>query len=488
GHLTVDTIILDREQKKKDSVFSLLRGRVMFYAMKLFKYRSAGMTVKTKTAVAGIRGTKFGVEVIPTKEGGPQATAPVYLADASETGWVRLAQAPGTTTEVGSYTVVYSFDGTVTVTSTVTGQSVTLTTGEFVNMFTTGAGEVQPTPEGLSQLFQSGTSAPDGDGGGGDDGDGGGGDGGEGDGEGDGGGGEDGDGDGTGGIGGTDGTTATDVTQQQSTTQTEQSYSGGKRAGYFTGMLTAYCDECGIYHRATYISTTMQTTGFDNAKAMESDGDPDRYVQIENGKVKSWQATGSVVTWSSEEGIDITSTKIGENSYMEWGYWTQPTAMRGSNSINYYFDQRGYYVWGDYTANMPQTGSYTYAGNAYGTIVEDYNTATNMTGDFSTDVNFANETLSNFTLTVTGGDYCASISEASGTMGSSHFELSGGNWKLFKGESVYPADSRKSAYGSFYGPNAEAMGGVWQMGYGGGYYNAVGSFVSTSKTTQEITP
>ena len=41
----------------------MLRGKVMFYAVRLFKYRTASMSVKTPTAVVGVRGTKFGVEV-----------------------------------------------------------------------------------------------------------------------------------------------------------------------------------------------------------------------------------------------------------------------------------------------------------------------------------------------------------------------------------------------------------------------------------------
>jgi hypothetical protein len=59
---------------------SIFRGKAMFFVVKLFKFRKTAASVNTPTAVCGVRGTKFGVEV--TQEGSKSARAiPVYLAD-----------------------------------------------------------------------------------------------------------------------------------------------------------------------------------------------------------------------------------------------------------------------------------------------------------------------------------------------------------------------------------------------------------------------
>jgi hypothetical protein len=485
GHLTVDKIILDREQKKKDSVFSLLRGKVMFYAMKLFKYRSATMTVKTRTAVAGIRGTKFGVEVIPDAGGGPQAKAPVYLADASETGWVRLAQAPGTTSNVGGYTVVYSFDGTVTVTSTVTGQSVTLSTGEFVNMFATGAGEVQPTPEGLSLLFQNSTSAPDGEGEGeGDDGDGegAGGEGGdEGDDEGDGG------TDGTDGMGVTDGTAATDVTQQQSTTETERSAASdpvsdpgtnasGANTGYFAAMLS---NVTGGSLEEIFVSTTRQNFDGENVWARGTKDTSTDYIRGSGGinitqPYARWAVFGSGRKNTGDLGSNhpISDHELGRiGELLEWGYFTVPAAFE-VDGVYYAIDNKAYWISGQNTPSMSGfTGSSSYSGSAYGTSYSPSG-GINMTGSFSSNVNFGTGTISDFYLDVSGGGDSASISSAAGSIaGDGTYRITGGSWYH---NNVVP--DHQYCYGSFYGSNDEAMGGAWGMYSSSTNTGAVGIF------------
>ncbi|MBN2254655.1 MAG: hypothetical protein JW736_03025, partial [Deltaproteobacteria bacterium] len=256
--------------------------------------------------------------------------------------------------------------------------------------------------------------------------------------------------------------------------------------GYFTGMMRFNPD--GYFWKTTFISTTMQPSGFDNAVAMDTDNDSNHYVRIENGKMTYWKTRsiagqGDVEWTRTTEDTTIITNPEYVSSYMEWGNWTQPTAMTvtdDGNSLDHLFDTQGYYVWGDYTDAMPQTGSYIYSGPAYGTILYS-NSAANMTGEFSTDVNFASGTLSNFGLTVAGGGYSASISGETGNIASNAFTLNNDGTWILNGFTL--TTDPKSAYGSFYGPNAEAMGGVWQMGYGGGMYEAVGSFVSTSKTT-----
>ncbi|MFH1349457.1 MAG: FecR family protein [Pseudomonadota bacterium] len=61
--LSVDEFQDRREQGKKRSLFSMVKGKAMFYAMRLFRYKEMRFSLKTPTAVLGVRGTKFGVHV-----------------------------------------------------------------------------------------------------------------------------------------------------------------------------------------------------------------------------------------------------------------------------------------------------------------------------------------------------------------------------------------------------------------------------------------
>ena len=477
ARIGIKEFVANLELKEKKTTFSMTRGKAMFYALKLFRYRKAEMSVETPTAVAGIRGTKFGVEVKKVK-GESAASRPIYLADASETGWVRLAQAGSNgTTTVGSYTVVYSFDGTVTVTSTVTGESVTLAAGEFVNMFTTGAGEVSPTPEGLSRLFQDDTSAPDG---------------GEGD-EGAGDGGDD------GGTDTGDSTTSTDVTQQQMTKSEEGKGTTTTKYGYFSAMLTHSSVTAGW--RESYISKSRQA--FSSSSTVKGwDYDNKDYMQG-TGKVGSEETAylkrATINDDANDSGdlgttVTVSDTKLGSNDYMEWGYWTATTHFTvepPEDPIHeYYVDNMAYYVFGDPTSDLPTTGTVGYSGNAYGTYwasgggIAMQGLKENEEG-FNCNVNFQTGDISNFDISVSGGGHSAEIENATGSFTSgSHFEIDHtiGTWKI---DSAYTADAgQKGAGGSVYGPNAEEMGGVWGMTHTDGYcpYNnkyVVGIFQGT---------
>jgi hypothetical protein len=103
--ITVNELVDDRKSKKKKSLLSMLRGKAMFYVVRLFKYKRTEAAVKTPTAVCGVRGTQFGIE-IQNADGGRAQAVPIYLADASGGSWPLLAQA-GT----GEQTIVYFYDG-----------------------------------------------------------------------------------------------------------------------------------------------------------------------------------------------------------------------------------------------------------------------------------------------------------------------------------------------------------------------------------------
>ncbi|MDX9822698.1 MAG: FecR domain-containing protein, partial [Syntrophales bacterium] len=253
SRLAVTEMTGDRKTPEKKSVLALARGKAMFYAIRLFNHKSATMNVVSPTAVTGVRGTKFGIEVTVANEKAAVAR-PLLLADASA-DWARhliLAQGappPGVTT------VVHGFEGTVAVTSTVDGRTQTVGAGQTVSTTPQGIGALIPTPPQVSQSFQAATNVPPPQGAGGTGGAGG--------------------GQTQGGAGGTGGTTSTsttstttttttttadastppvvdtsNVTQTQSTTQTEQAATqvdpvtdpktnaSGGHTGYFAGILT----------------------------------------------------------------------------------------------------------------------------------------------------------------------------------------------------------------------------------------------------------
>jgi len=104
-HITVNELVDDRKSKKKKSLLSMLRGKAMFYVVRLFKYKRTEASVTTPTAVCGVRGTQFGIE-IQNADGGRAQAVPIYLADASGGNWPLLSQAT-----TGEQTIVYFYGG-----------------------------------------------------------------------------------------------------------------------------------------------------------------------------------------------------------------------------------------------------------------------------------------------------------------------------------------------------------------------------------------
>ncbi|MBU0698253.1 MAG: hypothetical protein KKE59_02320, partial [Proteobacteria bacterium] len=161
---------------------------------------------------------------------------------------------------------------------------------------------------------------------------------------------------------------------------------------------------------------------------------------------------------------------------MEWGYWTQTHAMPGSDGNSYYFDNHGYWIFGDIpsesTMSLLKANNISgiYNGTAFGT----YWTSTggaDMSGSFSAAINFgAAVPITNFELYISGNDHNVKISGAEGQFtdpyNPSHFVLpsggANGTWKI-DGVEADAGTYTKNAYGSVYGPNAEAMGGVWKI-------------------------
>jgi hypothetical protein len=171
-------------------------------------------------------------------------------------------------------------------------------------------------------------------------------------------------------------------------------------------------------------------------------------------------------SWTGSQPVQF--TKMGSNAYMEWGTWTQPTAMT-AGGVDYFFKRVGAYVWGDNTTdaqmaslkNSSTTG--TYSGTSWGTYFTGGTSGVAMTGSFSANVNFASPAVSNFNVSMSGGSNSVAITNASGsfTGATSSFTISptSGTWTINSSAAV-----DKSAYGSVYGSNGEAMGGVLRAG------------------------
>lgn len=467
--LGLEEYIDNRPRKKKKSIFNMLRGKAMFYAVRLFKYRTTSTTVKTPTAVIGVRGTKFGVEV--RKEGDKIASSsPLYLADASDALLMHLlSQAiPG-----GTITETHCFSGALDVTALADNTTQTLGDNESRTTTSDQGLNKQPTSFDKAQEFQSDTAAPAP--------------------------GEEGAGqaetqtpvEGAGvSVTDTGGGTATDTdladkAEDQTSTITDQTLNIEGSAptrptvhkGYFTGMLTQDSSDIKTFQHL-YLSQSLQNLDSSTAKAHDSliPGGGDLILDgsdpSNDGEIIVLEVPPETITGFP---YPIQVIEMGFNQYMEWGYWTQAQPMPDNSEKKYLFDNRGYRVVGDFTHDSKMNSliennfSGTYSGTAYGT----YWTATSgadMSGTFSAQINFgAAIPITNFGIHIFGDGHTVDISGAEGQFTDpnhpSHFVVPSGatgTWKI-DGVNADTGIYEKIAYGSVYGSNAEAIGGVWKI-------------------------
>jgi hypothetical protein len=460
-----------REEGRKRSLFKMIKGKAMFYAMRLFRYKDTRFTVATPTNTIGVRGTKFGAHVYYLNEG--TADRGVRVADIRGGIAPYLAQAA----TGRSFTDCFSEDGVLDV----DGQTVA--PGQ---MFSGRTGQVIPTPPEVIRSFQQeteirtdGATSPGPD------------------------------------QGGAEKEAAsppppaavtggvaplvadiqaniTNVVQLQTVQEVEKEneqpeHKPRKDIGYFAAMLTST-------HGSGYLKDVF--IQFDD------------HVQYENGVAKGMGLadSGSYIEGKavgvsdtapglsrinlgvSGDSGDLGSTRliqdtsIGSNDYMKWGYWTM-TELVTIGTEDYYINNKAYYLIGQATDNLDRVrnlGNVTYSGSAWGTFWSAAGGA-DMSGSFNTKVNFNSGALTDFNLSVSGGGRSASISGAGGNIyeygnlannSCSHFDIdhASGEWKLDGVAPVY-----KAAQGTLYGPNGEHIGGVWGM-YGNSSEGAAGIF------------
>ncbi len=518
----VKEIVADLKLGEKKSLFSMTKGKAMFYALKMFRYRKATMNVETVTAVVGVRGTKFGIEVRKEREGN-LASRPIYLADASDRGWIRLVQNRG---GEGFETTVYGFDGDVAVTSITDNTTQTVTPGENITVGPRGAGPVTVTPPMIARQFQSDTEAPppdtgdEGDSGGSPEGaedanqDGQGEDAGS-----DAGDGETADEDGDDSSDAGDGIKPTDdagiappaivnnvaqdmnalnvetqedpladtpaVETQEAPLTDPKTNASGTSVGYLSGMLTNSPNSSQPTLEEVFVSTTRQDFDGDYTVWARGIRNPDadyfRGGDSESGlgdAYAKWAvfASGTKNTGSLDNHPithnELGSYTSGNATYLEWGDWLVIKAFT-IDGTEYKINHKGHYIFGQDTgatelATLTNTNA-SYSGGAEGT----YWTSSGGVGmstvypsSFNCNVNFVTDEISNFQFNVSGEGYSASILSGSGTIQSDGtFSITTGTWTLGTPTSS-TTPYYKSAHGSLYNvgsSTAQAIGGAWGM-------------------------
>ncbi len=483
--VVADEIVDDRISKEKKSSISMLKGKAMFYVVRLFRYKNISANVKTPTAVVGVRGTKFGIEVRKTGE---------KVADVSDDSFIYLAQ-----NEPGNIeTVVYGFEGTVDVTSTVDGIMQTLGAGENLVLDNAGAGDVEPTDPNTANQFVRETESGGSDGGGGS--------GSSGEVGTDKSGGDTGAGVEEGGeTGETGNTTDTDSEDVAQTLSAQSIGIPGTRVGYFSAILTRFdgantylADVYANYSRVDISSSSVSGKSIvDPAGSMTAVGtgsdELTSYLTRINTVAGGPYDSGDLGT-TCEMDNDVNTPgwpadeTLGQNSYMKWGFWRMSRWVPGDSTPAFAITDRAYYVEGLPTSDaavVGMSGAYTYEGPAWGTYF-DGDGGKDMTGSFKCGINMTDKTVTDFDMSVSGGGRAASIGNASGSFfgSSGEFKITGGDWFLTNSSplnivtgGVIQSGANALCTGSLFGPNAEHMGGVWAMDKGSGDNAAVGIFV-----------
>ncbi len=452
SQVRVDEVFDNRQNQEKRSIFSMVKGKAMFYALRLFRYKKVDVEVRTPTAVAGIRGTKFGVEV--EKISDKRASAdPVYLADASG-GLPRGLLAQAGPLGEGYQTTVYGYDGDVQVTATADGSTQTVGPGENLTVGAEGAGDVNPTPPEQSQQFSSETGTP-GEEPGQDEGA------------------ETGQGEGDGpeepavGTAGVENEAeAMDVGQNltnQDMAGDEGAVVSGSRVGYFTALLTKGTAEGlgDIFNTSTRVNfeadEVSATSIVKSGGSITLSGTQETSNQ---GYVKRIKTTGFQ---GNDLGEDFPADVVSSERYTHGTVLKWNTGGEVSQEGDAYVDIPGYMVLGETTPDAAAAGIRgTYSGEAWGTYYDQDSDQINMDGIFSCNIDVPAKKVTGFTMDVAGNGVYAKITGGSGTFkgNSGEFSLNAGTWNLNGNTNL----NWKSLVGSLYGPNGESVGGTWAMG------------------------
>ena len=497
-NLGVESFSDQRKEGRKDAFFSMLKGKAMFYALRLFKYKQTRFSLKTPTAVMGVRGTKFGAFVYwPEKD--KRAEGLTRIADRSNNMGMYLAQVdPGGNGK--SFTDCFSADGYVEVNGRMVGPG---------NMYRGRDGAVIPTPPEYARAFESETEVQR--------------EGGKAE-----GGGEE-KGDETAEAVSTGGGTGpgefidivekiSDNTQQETGSETESTegdaeIAKGKVAGRVSAIATIITDTIlgKAYNQLPpspkgpiYVSPDENPLSggaeshVAHVRRFENDDQYKMIVQEQSATNMDAQVTqfgwgpgtaaalGTPHTFTWNYGgryMDDTGRE-----YLSWGWWEHTGGRIGEGGGDNFFAATGK-IWEveglrthtDYISYLTrQNAEYKYSGEAKGVFADSNNAGTlnpvELSGPFSCKIDFGGKKVSDFGIEATGGiggGISVKIKNGSGVLeNDGDFDISGFTGTI-NGNAIN--DQETGASGAVVGYTADGVGGQWFADDGNNYW-ATGEF------------
>lgn len=145
SHLDIDEIYESVLKGKKKALLGMTKGKGIFYAIQMFRYKEMEFQLKTPTATAGIRGTKFGVEILKGKQTQSRILNRMFASRS-------LAQAEEKLEDV--VTRIYGIEGEVSVTSLMDGRMKHVRDYEIIEADQKGLGDVRSDPEKTKSFVQ----------------------------------------------------------------------------------------------------------------------------------------------------------------------------------------------------------------------------------------------------------------------------------------------------------------------------------------------
>ncbi len=472
---------------------SVLKGKAMFYAMRLFGHQKRDVTVKTPTAVAGVRGTKFGIHVYWDNESAGRQTGVRVAAAGGDTA-MRIARYgdPDQT-----FTDCFSDDGVLDV------NGRTVTPG---NMYRGRDGAVVPTPPGFVRAFESETAVQ----------------GGETEGEEPAGQGEE-DGDSEGAEAGEEdagpGATAdaadlvTDTTLIETGVEAAGGAAGeniaeGKTAGRISGIALLLVNDSGFPWYGPgkgpfYLhGPNPLGSGADTHRAYESEheDEPDYRLFLQETDTSGSYAEVTEFDWGYGENKALAAPRTftyfkgghyqdssGKN-FLEWGWWEDTgggadMGKIGEGPAGAFYAATGkiWHVEGDqthpdYIAYLhQQNASCNYSGDAHGVFVDSTPptpTSAHLAGAFSCTINFGSRRFSGFLINASGGGRTVHLSGSGSIDPDGTFDIENLSGTL----SGHPTqDDPTHVGGAVAGPKTEGVAVAWEA-HDGAHYWATGEF------------
>jgi len=342
--IRVDELVDDRQKRVKRTKMNMVRGKAMFYVMRLLKYNRVDTQVTTPTAVCGVRGTKFGLIVKKKTDNLWSMGQPLYLADASGMPLSRLLAANG---GANSLTIMLMEAGVGFIKSG--GVTTDLNTGQTGTSGPTGPPSVTRTDPSVSLDLNNTTDPGAGAGGTGD----------------------------TGGTGvddtGDDPNAANRATQDatnQNANVTQQALTDARpteHKGYFSALLS----EVSPSPYPLYVFQAVKLHDHDNepvppgivGTTVAGGGDEIEFHPGSGSEpiLKKVYTPYGMATLN----LPVTGFEIGFNAWQEWGFWEVPQF----NFLGTSYIVQGVYVHGDPTPKDNITGiAGHFSGDAWGIL------------------------------------------------------------------------------------------------------------------------